>query len=145
MRAIPKDLLSDGTAATRILEVSDFFIAGEIELQQGRWQAAAELLEKGAAIEDTLSYGEPPQWLQPIRHTLGAVYLSSKRWADAERAYRKDLAKWPNNGWSLYGLYRALEQQGRTADAAEIKAQFEREWKRADRPIVTSCLCIPKT
>ena len=95
--------------AQRVLEVSDFFIAGEIALQKGEWDKAAELLEKAAAVEDTLGYGEPPQWLQPVRHTLGAVYLKSSNYTEAERVYRQDLAKWPNNGWSLYGLSRALD------------------------------------
>ncbi len=74
--------------AHRVLEVSDLFIAGEIALQKDEWDKAAELLEKAAAIEDTLGYGEPPQWLQPVRHTLGAVYMKSDRYTEAERVYQ---------------------------------------------------------
>jgi hypothetical protein len=61
----------------RVLEVSDYFVAGEIALQKSQWDLAAELLEKAAAVEDTLSFREPPQWLQPVRRTLGAVYLET--------------------------------------------------------------------
>jgi len=143
--AIPEDLLSGGDIAHRVLEVSDLFVAGEIALQQGKWEHAANLLEQAAEVEDTLSYGEPPQWLQPIRHTLGAVYLKSKQYLEAERVYREDLANWPNNGWSLYGLSRALEGQGKTKEATEVKLDYERAWKGADEPIETSCKCIPKT
>ena len=128
----------------RILEVSEYFIAGEIALQQERWKEAAKLLEEGAEIEDSLSYGEPPQWLQPIRHTLGAVYLKSRFYEDAERVYREDLAKWPDNGWSLYGLSRALESQGKE-EAAEVERQYHRAWARADELTETSCKCISET
>jgi tetratricopeptide (TPR) repeat protein len=142
---LPEDHMALTDLAHTILEVSDNFIAGEIALQQERWEEAAELLEEGAKIEDSLSYGEPPQWLQPIRHTLGAVYLKSQRYAEAERVYREDLAKWPNNGWSLYGLSRALELRGRKKEANEVKKQYHRAWARADELTETSCKCIPKT
>lgn len=143
--ALPEEHLAITDLAHTILDVSDYFIEGEIALQEGDWNRAAEFLEKGAVVEDSLSYGEPPQWLQPIRHTLGAVYLSSRRYPDAERVYREDLAKWPDNGWSLYGLSRALELQGKNEQADEVSRQYQRAWARADAPIETSCKCIPKT
>ncbi len=125
--------------------MSDLFISGEIALQQGEWDKAAELLEKAAAIEDTLGCGEPPQWLQPVRHTLGAVYLKSGKFSEAERVYREDLAKWPNNGWSLYGLSRALEEQGKIEEAKKTLEKHQRCWEKADAPITTSCMCISTT
>ncbi len=143
--AVPADSVFGQDSTHRILEVSDLFIAGEIALQSGDWKRAAELLEKSAEIEDTLEYGEPPQWLQPVRHTLGAVYLKAGRYADAERAYREDLAEWRDNGWSLYGLSRALEGQGKHDEAAEIVSAYRRAWKHADELTTTSCKCIPKT
>jgi tetratricopeptide (TPR) repeat protein len=143
--SIPDDHLSDLDLAHRVLEVSDYFIAGEIALQQGEWDRAAQLLKRAAEVEDTLSYGEPPQWLQPTRHTLGAVYLKAGRYEDAERVYREDLAKWRNNGWSLYGLSRALEGQGKTRQAGEVDRQYRLAWAGADALTKTSCKCIPET
>jgi tetratricopeptide (TPR) repeat protein len=131
--------------AVKFLLVSELFIGGEIALQKGEWEEAANLLEEAVVIEDTLGYGEPPLWLQPVRHTLGAVYLMSGRYADAERAYREDLAKWPGNGWSLYGLSRALDKQGKAEEALAVKREYDRAWARADAPTTTSCKCIPKT
>ena len=142
---IPDDTMWGRDVGLRVLEVSDHFIAGEIALQRGDWANAAEHLEQAAEVEDTLSYGEPPQWLQPMRHTLGAVYLKAGRFADAERAYREDLAKWPRNGWSLFGLSRALEEQGKTEEAATARAEYREVWKHADEEITTSCKCIPET
>jgi tetratricopeptide (TPR) repeat protein len=146
MKAIPETPLWDtyGTAV-KFLLVSELFIAGEIALQKGEWDEAASLLEEAVVIEDTLGYGEPPMWLQPVRHTLGAVYLKNGRFAEAERVYREDLAQWRGNGWSLYGLSRALEEQGKTEDALAARREYERVWADAEERITTSCKCIPKT
>jgi tetratricopeptide (TPR) repeat protein len=142
--SMPDDLMFLTDPAHRILQVSEHFIAGELALQAGEWDLAAEQLEKAVAVEDTLSYGEPPQWLQPVRHTLGAVYLKAGRFEDAERTYAEDLVKWPNNGWSLYGLTRALEGQSKTQHAAETRQRYETVWAKADENTTTSCKCIPE-
>jgi tetratricopeptide (TPR) repeat protein len=146
MKAVPVNPMWNtyGTAL-KFLLVSELFIEGEIALQKGEWEEAASLLEEAVVIEDTLGYGEPPMWLQPVRHTLGAVYLKNGQYADAERVYREDLKKWRGNGWSLYGLSRALEEQGKTEEAQAVKRDYERAWTRAEEPIKTSCKCIPKT
>ncbi len=145
MATMPEDTPWGRDIAKRVLETSDHFIAGEIALQKRQWEKAIEHLNKAVAIEDTLSYGEPPQWLQPVRHTLGAVYLKSGSYADAERVYRKDLKKWPDNGWSLYGLSRALAEQGKSDEAAKVMKQHLKNWSKADARIATSCMCISKT
>lgn len=144
-KAVPPGPILDIYDTTmEFLAVSDLFIEAEIALQQERWDEAARLLVEAAAIEDELGYGEPPMWLQPVRHTLGAVYLKSGKYAQAEQTYREDLAKWRDNGWSLYGLSRALEEQGKMEAAQAVRAKFERVWEGADNPIATSCLCIPQ-
>ena len=145
MKALPEDSQGRGFGTgMKFLLVSELFISGEIALQKKNWQAAATALEQAKAIEDTLGYGEPPLWLQPVRHTLGAVYLKAERYADAERVYREDLKKWPGNGWSLYGLSRALELQSRTKEAATVRTQYERVWAGAHEPLRASCKCVEK-
>jgi hypothetical protein len=87
MKAIPETpLWNTYDTAVKFLLVSELFIAGEIALQKGKWAEAAKLLEEAAVIEDTLGYGEPPLWLQPVRHTLGAVYLKSGRQGRTDEA-----------------------------------------------------------
>lgn len=142
---VPEDSVFGQDPSRRILDVSDRFVAGEIALQRGEWERAIELLEEAVELEDSLTYGEPPHWLQPTRHTLGAVYLAAGRAAEAERVYRDDLTYWPGNGWSLFGLSRALEAQGRTAEAEEARREHVAVWERADAPTTTSCLCLPGT
>lgn len=142
MNAMSKDVPWGYDRVMRALKVSDYFIPGEIALQRDNWNRAAELLEKAAAAEDLLQYDEPPEWLQPVRHTLGAVYLKAGKFAQAERAYREDLDDWPGNGWSLYGLSRALDEQGKTQEAAQVMAHYRQVWARADEMTTTSCKCI---
>ena len=142
---VPEDAMWHRERAHPTLNVANYFIAGEIALQRGDMDLAIEKLTRSAELEDELRYGQPPRWMLPVRHTLGAVYLSVGRYADAERVYREDLAKWKNNGWSLYGLMRSLEAQGKSAEALTGREQFEKRWKHADEPTMTSCKCIPKT
>ncbi|MGE0157952.1 MAG: hypothetical protein AB7T31_00995 [Gemmatimonadales bacterium] len=46
----------------------------------------------------------------------------------------EDLAKFPENGWSLHGLATSLREQGNAAEAAEVEADFRRVWETADAP-----------
>ena len=56
----------------------------------------------------------------------------------AEAVYRQDLAKVRQNGWSLYGLTKALEAQGKAAEATKTRSAFNRVWKNSDIPITRS-------
>ena len=78
-----------------------------------------------------------------VWHALGAVYLRAGRAADAERVYREDLARFPENGWSLFGVGRALRLQKKDAEAEAVEARFEKAWSRADVKIGSTCLCQP--
>lgn len=126
------------------LKRNDKFIAAEIALHQEQWDEAIKLLEEAVPLEDKARYSEPPTYLQPIRHTLGAVYYRAERYADAERVYKEDLKNWPNNGWSLYGLSQSLKAQGKTNEANKAFAAYEKAWENVDKPLQTTCECIPK-
>jgi tetratricopeptide (TPR) repeat protein len=126
------------------LEVINLFVPAEIALQKGNLEKAIELLRKSVAAEDALSYGgEPPEYLQPIRHTLGAVYLKAGRFAEAEKVFREDQAEFPGNGWSLDGLVRALDRQQKTDEADQLRERLKVVWAKADHPPTSPCLCIP--
>jgi hypothetical protein len=49
--------------------------------------------------------------------------------------------KWPNNGWSLYGLADSLRKQGKAKEADDVQGAFEETWKRADVKLKASCFC----
>jgi len=117
-----------------ILAIAEGVLAGRIEAAAGRWDEAVAALREGVAAEDALLYGEPPEWTVPARQDLGAVQLAAGRAADAERTFREDLDRFPENGWSLGGLAASLRAQGRDREAAEVEARLQRVWRTADVP-----------
>jgi tetratricopeptide (TPR) repeat protein len=107
-------------------------LAAEIARAAGDASAAVALLRAAVAIEDGLAYDEPHLWLAPARHALGEALLAAGRPAQAERAFREDLAHYPENGWSLHGLARALRAQGRAGEADAADARQRAAWREAD-------------
>jgi tetratricopeptide (TPR) repeat protein len=142
-RKVPAGASFGNNQASDILLVATHLLNGEILLGERKLDASVAELRKAVAAEDQLRYDEPPDWIQPTRHTLGAVLLSMKRFSDAEAVYREDLRRLPNNGWALYGLWKSLEGQGRAQAAQSARARFDSAWADADIKIGSSCLCVP--
>jgi tetratricopeptide (TPR) repeat protein len=142
-KAVPEGAGFGNNTAQNLLAIANHLLAGEILYRQGQVDPAIAELRKAIAVEDTLRYSEPPDWIHPVRHALGATLLKEKRFAAAEQVYREDLARQPNNGWSLYGLAQSLHSQNKHAEAAAIDARFAEVWKDADIKITSSCFCQP--
>ena len=114
------------------LAIAEFALAGEIALRRGRASEAVRQFRAATALEDGLVYAEPPTWYYPMRHSLGKALLAAHRPREAELVYRRDLARFPNNGWSLYGLSRSLFLQGKITEAQKVRRMFEAAWSGAD-------------
>ena len=140
---VSKDARVGNNAAHDVLNVAEHLLAGEILVRVDQPDAGIAELRTAVKAEDQLRYSEPPDWIHPVRHALGATLLILDKPAEAEAVYREDLARLPHNGWSLFGLSRALRKQGKTAEADEIAAQFEAVWRDADIKITSSCFCQP--
>ncbi len=139
---VPDDAMMSINKAHRILEIAGYMLDGEIAYRRGSIDEAVAQLGKAIVIEDDLMYMEPPEWVQPVRHTLGAILVDAGRFDEAEKVYRADLKEWPENGWSLYGLETCLRARGATAEADEVDKRFQKSWARADTKIGSSCLCV---
>ncbi len=140
---VPEDGFFGNNMAHDLLDVADRLVEGEILYREGEKDAGIEALYEAAALEDALRYDEPPDWIQPIRHALGATLMQEGRYAEAETVYRQDLERLPENGWSLYGLARALELQGKRDDATTVRDRFTSVWTGADTKLRSSCFCQP--
>ncbi|MGH9498241.1 MAG: tetratricopeptide repeat protein [Terriglobales bacterium] len=90
---------------------------------------AISLLTEAVAVQDTLKYGEPPDWFFPVRESLGGVLLMNGDAAGAEKVFRADLERNPRNPRSLFGLQQALKAQDRNYDAGFVEVQFKAAWK----------------
>ena len=115
-----------------LLQIGERHLAGELAARQKRTDDAVRAIRAGIALEDELTYDEPSAWALPLRQQLGALLLAVGRPKEAETAYREDLVRYPNNGWSLHGLAASLKAQGRTKEAAAADAEFRKAWARAD-------------
>jgi len=87
---------------------------------------------EAVAIQDKMNYDEPPEWYYPVRESLGAALLRSNKPAEAEAVFREDLQHNPKNPRSLFGLWKSLEAQKKSAEAQNARQQFESAWKQAD-------------
>jgi tetratricopeptide (TPR) repeat protein len=139
--AIPKEAVIGNNPASAVFAVADHFLDGEILLQDGKIDEGLARLREAVKAEDALRYDEPPDWLMPVRHSLGTWLIQAGKPAEAETAYREDLVRWPKNGWSLFGLASSLDAQGKTDAAAEVRKEFEQVWKQADVKLTSSCFC----
>lgn len=121
-----------------VMEIAMHALMGEIAFRQGKHDEATAHFREAVRLEDTFNYVEPPQWFYPVRASLGAVLLKAGKPAEAETVYREDLRRFPENGWSLFGLEASLRAQGKTADADAVKGRFRQAWSTADITLTAS-------
>jgi tetratricopeptide (TPR) repeat protein len=141
-KLVPKETSLGNNTADVVLSLATRMVEGEILIAEKRVDEGLSELQMAVKEEDALKYDEPPAWMIPVRHSLGAVLMKTGRFAEAEQVYRDDLARLPENGWSLFGLAESLREQKKNApEAAATKARFRKCWAKADLRITTSCLC----
>jgi tetratricopeptide (TPR) repeat protein len=120
--------------AQTFLDLALSILDARIATARGKADESIQHWEKAVAIEDTLYYGEPPEWFYPVRESLGAALLMNRQADRAEAVFRVDLEQYPRNPRSLFGLVKALEAEQK-ADAEEVRREFEAAWKNADAPL----------
>lgn len=142
-KAMPKEATFGNNSGIDLMTVAEPMLEGEILATEGKLTDALKKLDEAVKAEDKLRYYEPPNWMVPVRHALGAFLLKAGKVADAEAVYRDDLKKWPENGWSLFGLTQTLEMQGKKDEAEMVRAKWKTVWADADTKLHASCLCAP--
>ena len=142
-KLVPAEDVFGNNSCQALLAVATPMLEGEILIRDGKLDQGLSELRTAVDAEDALHYDEPPGWILPVRHSLGANLMQAGRFAEAEQVYRDDLARLPENGWSLFGLARSLELQHKNDEAAAVEARFQKIWSKADVQITNSCLCQP--
>jgi len=89
-------------------ETYDLYQQGRAHLRKGRAAQATVALEKAKRREPHKA---------SIREALGIAYLRIQRYAEAEEEFRAMLEMSPADHYAHYALGRALEKQGREAEA----------------------------
>ena len=67
-----------------------------------------------------------------MRESLGGELARDGQYVEAERVFRADLERNPHNPRSLFGLFKTLEAEKKSAEADTVRQQFEQAWKNAD-------------
>ena len=124
--------------ARQLHGITGDILRGEILRSEGKLDEAITVFERSVETFDGLRYDEPEPLNFSPRHWLGAALLEAGRIADAERVYQAALEQHPDNGWSYFGLEKALRAQGKNAEADAAKANFDRVWSRSDVFITSS-------
>jgi len=130
--------ISSVNTASSIVAIADDLLQADIARARGLVKETREFLSSAAALEDRLTYMEPPDWPIPVRQLQGAALLEAGRAEEAEAAFAADLKKFPENGWSLSGLQASLERTGKRADAAAVRGRLERAWGGADTALAAA-------
>ena len=89
-------------------ETYDLFRKGQQQLRSGMAAQATVSLEKAKRREPNKA---------SIREALGIAYFRLRRWSEAEGEFRAILDLSPTDHYAHYALGRALEKQGKDAEA----------------------------
>jgi tetratricopeptide (TPR) repeat protein len=130
--ATPPDVIFQmpiNNKAKDIMKIAKDVLGAKIAVAKKDNGGAIAMLQDAVAIQDTLKYGEPPDWFYPVRESLGGILLVNGDAAGAERVFRDDLDRNLRNPRSLWGLHQALMEQKRGYDAGFIQKQFDSSWK----------------
>jgi tetratricopeptide (TPR) repeat protein len=137
---VPKDAMLNTNRAHDLLFIATEVLDARLSAANGNRNSAVAHWLKAVAKQDTLIYDEPPAWYYPVRESLGGEHLRLKMFADAEKIFRKDLEKNPNNPRSLFGLSEALRAQSKTAEADTTRQQFDQHWQASEVTVDTQKL-----
>ena len=84
-KLVPEEDFVSNNSCQAVLAVAIPMVEGEILIAEGKIDGGIEQLSAAIQKEDALKYDEPPGWLIPVRHSLGAVLMKQQRFAEAEQ------------------------------------------------------------
>jgi len=67
------EAIAGNNTSRQVLTVMTPMVEGEILYREGRVEEGIASCAKRCQAEDALRYDEPPGWLLPVRHALGAT------------------------------------------------------------------------
>ncbi len=93
--------------ASAVLAVAQPLLRSAIATARDMQSESVRYARMAVAAEDRLATDDPPVWVVPARHALGAALLRAGRAAEARGVYRADLQRYPQNCVALAGLAAA--------------------------------------
>jgi tetratricopeptide (TPR) repeat protein len=127
-----KEQLKSITASKRPLEIAGIELEATVAARSGDTKKAWELFRKGADMEASLLYTEPPSYPRPVAEGFAMTALAVRDYPTAEKAYREALAREPGSGRAYFGIAAALRAQNKMAEAQEMSTNGMKAWDKAD-------------
>jgi len=121
-------MIDQGVPAPDLLQLAETVARGRFASSAGRLGDAVRLFREATVIEQRIPYMEPPYWYFPVHQSLGAALYRSGKYREAQEAFTAALARYPNNGWALYGLAASERALGNRARAAATQVALNRSW-----------------
>jgi tetratricopeptide (TPR) repeat protein len=153
-KRVPESRITFPNRSVDVLAVGEAMLDGEIAYRQGDFELAFNHLRESIRRYDSLIYGEPWGWLQPVRHAYAALQLERGNLNEALKTYAADLGyddslprahQHPNNVWALHGYYECLTRLGKDDQAKIVLPQLRLALAVADVKISSSCFCRLET
>ncbi|HLV24702.1 MAG TPA: hypothetical protein VKZ41_00170 [Gemmatimonadales bacterium] len=94
------------------LSIGAHILQADLAKAGGNLALAIDELKQAVAVEDGMTYMEPPYWHQPVRSMLGDALLEAGQQSEAIAAYEEDLRRFPRNVRGERGLERARKSGG---------------------------------
>ena len=123
---------ADAKPLIETLSIASQELRAGVLLADGKTDAAKQLYTRAIAAERKLGYHEPPFYIRPVAETEAEALLRVKDYVGARTAYEAALIERPQSGFELYGIARADELAGNTAQARIEYAAFLKAWPTAD-------------
>jgi tetratricopeptide (TPR) repeat protein len=127
--AIPEKTMFMTNPADKIMNIAALVLQARLAADAS---SAVPFWRRAVEAQDALTYDEPPAWYYWVRQSLGAALLRNGRPAEAEPVFREGLRRSPRNPSLLFGLWKCLEAQGKSADAGWVQREFAASWKGGD-------------
>jgi len=129
---LPKNIPFGNSSSGAVIAVARLYLEGRLALVRDDIAGATKWLRSAVIAEDALAHDDPPVWYLFSRGPLAAVTMRARDFHGAEKIYRDDLERNPEDGRALFGLQRALAAQGRHQDAQALQKRIDRAWRSAD-------------
>lgn len=126
------------SAAIEGAKVAEGLLEGSIALTEQKYIDAVTAFANAVATEDSMVYNEPRDWMLNPKHYLGNAYLEAKKYASARQVFQRDLSINNENGWALFGLYKAFDAEGVKTEANKTLARFKKAFSKADIDLESS-------
>ncbi|MBK9570155.1 MAG: hypothetical protein IPO53_09705 [Chitinophagaceae bacterium] len=116
--------LAPFSSASEGAVVAENLLIGSIALQEKKYPDAVAAFEEAVVTEENMVYNEPRDWLLNPKHYLGNAYLKAGRIKEAKEVLQKDLLNNNENGWALFGLWKAYVSEKKQAEAGKLLIRF---------------------